>query len=251
MPESYPVNDQAPEERGLREVLLGILRPGRAQLAWAVALCLVGMAVVVQVQSNTAGDRYATMRRDDLIQLLDGLTEEAELLAAEVAELERTRDALQSGADAQQVAEQEAKRRADGLAILAGTIPATGPGVSIIISAPAGRISADLMLDAIQELRDAGAEVIEVNHSIRLVAQSWVDESGDGLVIDDKPVTLPITIVAIGEPHALAEGARFRGGLVSQVESSTVGGSVAIEEHDQVTITSLYTPQPLGHARPA
>ncbi len=128
MPESYPVNDRAPEERGLREVLLGILRPGRAQLARRWRSAPVGMAVVVQVRSNTAGDRYATMRRDDLIQLLDGLTEEAELLAAEVAELERTRDALQSGADAQQVAEQEAKRRADGLAILAGTIPATGPG---------------------------------------------------------------------------------------------------------------------------
>ncbi len=106
------------------------------------------------------------------------------------------------------------------------------------------------MLDAIRELRDAGAEVIEVNHSIRLVAQSWVDESGDGLVIDDKPVTLPITIVAIGEPHALAEGARFRGGLVSQVESSTVGGSVAIEEHDQVTIDKPVYPAALGSRPP-
>lgn len=251
MPDPARAAEQPTTTSGLRGLVVGLLRPGRAQIAWGLALCLVGFATVMQVQSNTAGDRYATMRRDDLIQLLDGLTEEAELLAAEVAELERTRDALQSGADAQEVAEQEARRRADGLAILAGTAPATGPGVSITISAPAGRISADLMLDAIQELRDAGAEVIEVNHSVRLVAQSWVDERDGGLVIDGQTVSLPITIVAIGDPHSLAEGARFRGGLVSQVESAAIGGSVAIEEHDEVTITSLYTSEPPSHARPA
>lgn len=231
--------------------VLRLLKPSRAQLAWAVALCLLSMGIVIQLQTNQAGDRYATMRRDDLIQLLDGLTQETERLAAEVAELERTREALQSGADAQQVAEAEAKRRADGLAILAGTALAAGPGVRITISAPAGRIKADLMLDAIQELRDAGAEVIEINDSIRLVAQSWVADTNSGLVIDDQTVALPIVIEAIGEPHALAEGARFRGGLIYQVESAKVGGSASVEELDRVEINSLYQSRAPRHAEPA
>lgn len=233
------------------ETVTNWLRPSRAQLAWAVALCLVALAVVVQVQSIQAGDRYASMRRDDLVQLLDGLTEESERLAAEVAELERTRDALQSGVDADEVARAEAQRRADGLAILAGTAAAVGPGVRITISAPEGRITADLMLDAVQELRDAGAEVIEVNDSIRLVAQSWVTESPQGLLIDDQLVSLPIVIEAIGDPHSLAEGARFRGGLVSQVESQQVGGSVAIEELEQVNVFSLHQPRAPRYAEPA
>lgn len=240
-----------PAGRSLGQLIRLLLVPSRAQLARGVALCLVAMAVVVQVQSSRTGDRYASMRRDDLVQLLDGLTQESERLAAEVAELERTRDALQSGADADQIARQEAQRRADGLAILSGTAPAVGPGVRITISAPAGRVSADLMLDAIQELRDAGAEVIEVNDSIRLVAQSWVSDSPNGLVIDDIAVDLPIVLEAIGDPHSLAEGARFRGGLVSQVESQKVGGSVVIEELDQVSITSLHTARAPRHAQPA
>jgi uncharacterized protein YlxW (UPF0749 family) len=235
----------------MREAVAKFLRPSRAQLAWGIALCLVALAVVIQVQSTQSRDRYATMRGDDLVQLLDGLTQESERLTGEVTELERTLEALRSGADADEIARQEAQRRADGLAILAGTVPAVGPGVRITISAPEGNITADLMLDAIQELRDAGAEVIEVNDSIRLVAQSWVTESPQGLLIDDQLVELPIVIEAIGDSHSLAEGARFRGGLVSQVESQKVAGSVAIEELPEVEITSLHQPRAPRYAQPA
>ncbi len=243
--------DSTAPQRSGRELLVALLKPSRAQLAWGLALMLVAMAVVVQLQSTQAGDRYAGMRRDDLVALLDGLTAETDRLQAEVTELERTRDALQSGADAQEVAQAEAQRRADGLAILAGTAPAVGPGIRVTISAPAGRISADLILDAVQELRDAGAEVIELNDSIRLVAQSWVAETSGGLVVDDQELTLPITIDAIGDSHSLAEGMRFRGGLVSQTESQQVGGSVVIDELDEVQITALYAPRVPQYARPA
>ena len=243
--------DSTALQRSGRELLVALLKPSRAQLAWGLALMLVAMAVVVQLQSTQAGDRYAGMRRDDLVALLDGLTAETDRLQAEVTELERTRDALQSGADAQEVAQAEAQRRADGLAILAGTAPAVGPGIRVTISAPAGRISADLILDAVQELRDAGAEVIELNDSIRLVAQSWVAETSGGLVVDDQELTLPITIDAIGDSHSLAEGMRFRGGLVSQIESQQVGGSVVIDELDEVQITALYAPRVPQYARPA
>ena len=235
----------------MREAVAKFLRPSRAQLAWGIALCLVALAVVIQVQSTQSRDRYATMRGDDLVQLLDGLTQESERLTGEVIELERTLEALRSGADADEIARQEAQRRADGLAILAGTVAAVGPGVRLTISAPEGNITADLMLDAIQELRDAGAEVIEVNDSIRLVAQSWVTESPQGLLIDDQLVELPIVIEAIGDSHSLAEGARFRGGLVSQVESQKVAGSVAIEELPEVEITSLHQPRAPRYAQPA
>ena len=94
---------ELPTNLPVRQRLLSLLRPSRGQIAWAVALCLVAMAVVMQIQSTRAGDRYAGMRRDDLVSLLDGLTQETDRLQAEIAELERTRDALQSGADASEI----------------------------------------------------------------------------------------------------------------------------------------------------
>lgn len=248
MPDPTPGQSQPrPIGAGTR----GHRRPTLGQAAVSVALCLVAMAIVIQVRSSSTNNRYSAMRRDDLVQLLDSLTQEQNRLEAEVNGLQQTRDALQSGADAQKVAEQEAQRRADGLAILAGTVPAAGPGVHIVLSAPPGRISADLLIDTIQELRDAGAEVIAVNGSIRLVAQSWVDDSSGTLVIDGRPVNLPIVIDAIGEPHALAEGMRFRGGVVSQVEGQKVGGSVSIDELSDVRITSVRAAATPVYARPA
>lgn len=241
MPESA-----APKPRDLGGAIAGWLRPNRKQLVWAVALCVVAAAIVIQVQSSAKDDQYAALRRDDLVT-----TTETDQLTAEVAELERTRDALASGADAEAVAAQEAQKRADTLGILAGTVAAVGPGVRITISAPPGALTTDIMLEAIQELRDAGAEVIEINDSIRLVAQSWVGQTQEGLVIDDQAVSLPITIDAIGDSHALTEGAKFRGGLVSQVESDRIGGSVDIEQLDEVEITSLATPRTPRYARPA
>ncbi|WIY84072.1 DUF881 domain-containing protein [Propionimicrobium sp. PCR01-08-3] len=235
-----------------RQTLLRWLRPSRAQLVWALALAVVVAAIVVQVRSTQASDRYAGMRRDDLVQLLDGLTQETDQLSGEVAELERTRDSLQSGVDAGEVAREQAQKRADTLAILAGTVPASGPGVRITISADAGSISASLLLDTIHELRDAGAEVIEINDAVRLVAQSWTGQNEQNiLIVDNQQIDLPIVIDAIGDAHALAESARFRGGLVSQVESDRVNGSVTIEELDTVEITSLAQVHDPQYAEPA
>jgi uncharacterized protein YlxW (UPF0749 family) len=38
-------------------------------------------------------------------------------------------------------------------------------------------------------MRDAGAEVIEVNNTIRIVGSSWFGSDANGLVIDGKPVS--------------------------------------------------------------
>ena len=72
-------------------------------------------------------------------------------------------------------------------------------------------------------MRDAGAEVIEVNNTIRVVASTWFGSDARGLVIDGKPVSRPITLEVIGEPHSLEEAARFRGGIVSEITGPRSG----------------------------
>lgn len=242
-----------PPKRGkptLANRLWALLRPSTAQLSLGVGLAMVAFAAISQFGTSTSQNHYDSMRRDDLIALLDTLTDETERLTNEVTELERTRDALQSGADAQEIAAAEAQQRQDSINILSGAVGATGPGIRVTISAPAGAIDADLILDAVQELRDSGAEVIEINDSIRLVAQSWMQMNNGTLVIDGQQVDLPITIDAIGDPQTLAEGTRFRGGLVSQIQAENIGGSVAIEESHEIMITALRTTSEPEFARP-
>lgn len=234
-----------------REMGRDFLKPNRAQLVLAAILLVCGFAVVVQVQSRGVEADYANLRRADLVQILDDLNAESRRLESELIELERTRQQLQSGADRQQVARAEAQRRLDVLSILAGTAPAKGAGVRITINDPGGKVTPELLLNALEELRDAGAEVMELNGTIRVVASTWVGSGPQGLIVDDQVVSRPIVVSAIGDPHALSEAARFRGGLVSEVQGDRVGGSVTIISDQQIVISSIYTPKALQFARPA
>lgn len=226
-------------------------RPGRGQFAIGVALFLTALIVVLTLRSQAAQPEFANVRQADLIQLLDNVTAETRRLEEEVNELERARTELLSGADRDQAAREEAERRLVQAEILAGTVPAVGPGVRIRINDPEGKVTAELLLDAIEELRDAGAEVIEINDSARLVMRSFLttDEQGritvDGIVIE-----APFVIEAIGEPATLEAGARFRGGLVSQVEGDRVAGSVTIDQTKALTISTTVTPPTNQFARP-
>ncbi len=232
--------------RRLRESLV---RPGRGQLIAAVILFVVGLGAVMQIRINTADDTYTTARREDLIQLLDGLGSESRRLESEIAELERTRTNLQSGADTQRVARQEAEKRVAELSILAGTVPAEGPGIRLRIADPSGRVDANVLLDAVEEMRDAGAEVIEVNDTIRIVGSTWFGGAANNLVIDGLPVSRPITIEVVGDPHSLEEAARFRGGIVSEITGA--GGQVQIDQQDRVVVESLHATTENQYAKPA
>ena len=228
-----------------------LMHPGRGQVLAAVILFVVGAAGAMQIRSNATDDTYASARREDLIQLLDGLSSESRRLEGEITQLEQTRSNLQSGADTQRVARQEAEKHLSELSILAGTAPAEGPGIRMRIADPKAAVDAGVLLDAVEEMRDAGAEVIEVNNTIRVVASTWFGSDARGLVIDGKPVTRPITMEVIGEPHSLEEAARFRGGIVSEITGPRIGGQVQIEQQNRVVIESLHAASENQYARPA
>ncbi len=228
-----------------------LFRPGRGQVIAAVILFVVGLGLVMQLRISNAENAYTNARREDLIQILDGLGAESRRLETEIAELEQTRTDLESGADRQEVARLETERRLAQLAILAGTAPATGPGIRLTITDPQGKVSGEVLLDAIEEMRDAGAEVIEINDSVRVVASSWFSSRDAALVVDDREVSRPITLEVIGDPHGLEEAASFRGGLVSEVTGPRIGGRVEIEQVSRLQIDSLHTAEENQYARPA
>lgn len=234
-----------------RELVRDFVKPGRAQVVFAAILLILGLGVAMQVRSQAQQTDYSTMRRADLVQLLDDLNSESRRLEAEIAQLEETKRQLQSGADSERVAREEAQRRLDVLAILGGTAPAQGSGIRVVIDDPNHKVTPELLLNTIEELRDAGAEVIAINQTVRVVASTWFASGRGGIVVDDQTITAPISIDVIGEPHALTEALRFSGGLVSEVQNSRVGGTVSIVSDPKVTIEAVVSP-PIGKfAKPA
>ena len=71
-----------------------LMHPGRGQILAAVILFVVGAAGAMQIRINATDDTYASARREDLIQLLDGLSSESRRLEGEITQLEQTRSNL-------------------------------------------------------------------------------------------------------------------------------------------------------------
>lgn len=234
-----------------RDLARDFFRPSRGQFVVGVALFLTALIVVMTLRSQANQPEFANVRQADLIQLLDNVTGETRRLEDQVRELELARTELLSGVDRDQAAREEAARRLEQAQIIAGTVPASGPGIRIQIDDPGAKVTAELLLDAIEELRDAGAEVIELNDSVRLVMNSFFGTDDRGAVTaDGHPLAAPFVIDAIGDPATLEAGARFRGGLVSEVEGDRVGGRVTIEQLQVVEITATVEVGEPQFARP-
>jgi uncharacterized protein YlxW (UPF0749 family) len=221
----------------------------RAQLAGAALLAILGFAATIQVQALRTDDEFSSANKPQLIQMLDGLQQRTRRLQTEIGELEAARAELVSGADRTRAAVDQAQARAETLGILAGTLQASGPGIRLTISDTRSAVTASLVLNTIEELRDAGAESIEINDRVRLVAGSYVLDSQGGILVDGRLIPPPYTIDAIGETGTLATAMQIPGGVIDEV--SQKGGQATVLKQSNIQIESLSRPAAPRHAQPA
>ncbi len=214
----------------------------------AVLCALLGFAVVLQVQRTAAGDNLETARPDDLVQILDGLQRREDDLNAEISELQATLAKLQRSGASSEEALAEAQRQAEALGVLTGTVPAAGPGVMMTIADPAGGVPPEVLLDALQELRNAGAEAFQVG-DVRIGVDSAFTGSAGAISVDGVPLTPPYKITAIGDPPTLAAAVAIPGGVFDNVRRS--GGTMDVTQSDRVVIDALREPRTPQFARPA
>jgi uncharacterized protein YlxW (UPF0749 family) len=211
----------------------------RAQILVGVLLAALGFATVVQVRLTHNDDDFAGQRRDDLIELLDSLSAASDRTRTQLETLQQTRDDLLSSSQRRQAAIDEANQRLEVLRILAGTVPAEGPGVTVTIDDPDSAITASTLLNGIEELRDAGAEAIEINDSVRVVASTSFTETDGVISADGVELRPPYVIDVIGSSHTLSEAVVFRGGLSDEV--AQLGGTTDVRQKDVVEVGSLHT----------
>lgn len=249
--EPTPPPDDAPraEPPSGRERLRGaLLRPSRGQVVVAVLLAVLGYAAVTQVRFTQVDDTYASLREQDLIALLKGLDTQSQRAESELARLERTRDDLRSDTGAREVALAQAEQQANALAIMAGLVPVTGPGIRITITETEGAVDVDSMVDMVQELRTAGAEAIAFNEEVRVVAQTSFEDAVGGISIDGQLVTSPYVVDVIGDPDTLAGAVDFPKGPRDQFEDQ--GATVEIDPRARVDVEAVVEPRRLEYADP-
>ncbi|MGW7367920.1 DUF881 domain-containing protein [Streptomyces sp. NPDC054841] len=229
-PQTAPPAEE-PQLTGRRRLVASLWPPRvtRAQLIVAVLLFVLGLGLAIQVRSNSDNSALRGARQEDLVRILDELDDRTTRLEDEKQRLEDQRTELETSSDQAEEARKQTLEKERQLGILAGTVAAEGPGITLTIDDGSGAVESDMLLDAIQELRAAGAEAIQVN-GVRLVADSYFSGGDGDIQVDGKKISAPYRFKVIGKPQDLEPALNIPGGVVQTLEKEQATATVTRSE---------------------
>ncbi|MCT2594047.1 DUF881 domain-containing protein [Streptomyces sp. N2-109] len=197
----------------------GLPRTTQAKLWLAVGLVLAALVVTVAAVQARVDAPTVAKEREELIDRVEEGTREAEALEARIEELRSTVARKQNEA-----LEKHGGDKGLLTALLSGATPTEGPGIKLVIDdakdtrgstgggprrssgfSDTGRLRDRDMQRVINGLWVAGAEAVTINDQ-RLTALSAIRAAGDAILVDNKPLAPPYTVLAVGEGRDLRSG---------------------------------------------
>lgn len=198
----------------------GLPRTLRSKLWLAAGLVVAALVVTLGAAEARVSAPVVAKEREELIDRINAETRAADTLESEVDALrhdvsERQRKAL----------EQHGGDQGELVALLSGATPVEGPGAKLVVDdakntdqggggpresssfADTGRVRDRDMQRVVNGLWEAGAEAIAINGQ-RLTALSAIRAAGDAILVDNRPLVPPYTVLAVGDGKNLA--AAFR-----------------------------------------
>ncbi|MET7795171.1 DUF881 domain-containing protein [Streptomyces decoyicus] len=232
-------------EAGVR----GLPRTLRAKLGLAAGLVLAAVVVTVGAAQARISAPTLAKERTELINRIQTGTGEADRQQQRV-------DALRD--DVSRMQREALKKhggdKAELLALLSGSSQATGPGVKLVVDdakgaasngggpressgfSDTGRVRDRDMQRVVNGLWASGAEAISVNGQ-RLTSLSAIRAAGDAILVDNKPLVPPYTVLAVGDGQRLSTA--FQGSADGQylhVLQENYGVRTRISAENEVTL---------------
>lgn len=200
-----------------------------------VLLCaLLGFSYAIQLNNKTSS--YETMSEEELTRLISETSTQVQNLQQRKTELTGQLDSLKAAANKQQEAQRIAKENEDTSGILSGRLPAQGKGVVITISQGSKeRIDAATMFQLLEELRNAGVEVMALDN-VRVVTSTYISDTKKGLECDGQALKTPYRVKAIGDPQNLQNAVNIAGGVGSRFKVK-FGAEVTVTPSESVDIS--------------
>src|SRR3954471_17502632 len=137
--------------------------PGVSLVMLAVAAGVGYLAVAQLGSTERFSQQLQAESEGDLTRILSDLTTTDAELRDQVGALKLQLQTLSTSSQQDEAATRAAEEQLNDLAVLAGTGPVMGTGIIVTVGDPEAAIQYDLMIDLVEELRDAGAEAIAVN----------------------------------------------------------------------------------------
>jgi uncharacterized protein YlxW (UPF0749 family) len=196
----------------------GLPKTLRAKLGLAAGLVLAALVVTVGAAQARVAAPVVAKEREELIDRIDRETAVADDLEESVDKLRdevstRQREALKSSSGSD---------RAELVGILSGATEVHGPGVKLVVNdakeatsggngdpretsgfSDTGRVRDRDMQRVVNGLWESGAEAISINGQ-RLTALSAIRAAGDAILVDNKPLVPPYTVLAVGDGKRLS-----------------------------------------------
>ncbi|MGX9923482.1 DUF881 domain-containing protein [Streptomyces sp. NPDC002248] len=223
---------------GRQRLVKGLWPPRvtRAQLIVALLLFVLGLGLAIQVRSHNDSSALRGARQEDLVRILDELDDRTQRLEDEKQSLEGQRTELENSSDQAEEARKQTVEKERQLGILAGTVAAQGPGITVTVDDPKHRVKADMLLDTIQELRAAGAEAMQIG-DVRVVASTYLTDEGKSVRIDGHKVEAPFRFKVIGKSQDLTPALSIPGGVVQTLEKEQA--TVVVQEEKKIVVDAL------------
>lgn len=184
----------------------------------AAGLVLAAIVVTLGAAQAQVSAPTEAKERQKLIDRIQTETRSADRLQQDVDSLRDTVSSEQQAALKQHGGDGDAR-----LELLAAATPVRGPGVKLIVDdareasqgstggpressgfADTGRVRDRDMQRVVNGLWASGAEAITVNGQ-RLTALSAIRAAGDAILVDNKPLAPPYTVLAIGDGKRLSK----------------------------------------------
>lgn len=229
----------------------GLPKTLRAKLGLAAGLVLAALVVTVGAAQARVAAPVVAKEREELIDRIDRETEAAD-------ELEDSVDQLRDDVSARQRAalrDSGGSDRAELVGILSGATEVTGPGVKLVVDdakeatsggdgdpretsgfSDTGRVRDRDMQRVVNGLWASGAEAVSINGQ-RLTALSAIRAAGDAILVDNKPLVPPYTVLAVGDGKRLST--RFQDsadGLYLHALQENYGIRTAISVEDDLRL---------------
>jgi uncharacterized protein YlxW (UPF0749 family) len=109
-------------------------------------------------------------------------------------------------------------------------------------------VSAATLLDTVEELRDAGAEAMQIG-DVRVVASTAFVDGDVGVRVDGTEVPRPYVLLVIGDPQTLSAALGIPGGVLEVLKQDGATGTVETQQTVSVSaVRAISAPQ---YAHPA
>jgi uncharacterized protein YlxW (UPF0749 family) len=196
----------------------GLPKTVRAKLGLAAGLVLAALVVTVGAAQARVAAPVVAKEREELIDRIDRETTAADKLESTVDKLRDDVSARQQKA----LKQSGGGDRADLVGILSGAVEVHGPGVRLVVDdakeattggdgdpretsgfSDTGRVRDRDMQRVVNGLWESGAEAVSINGQ-RLTALSAIRAAGEAILVDNKPLVPPYTVLAVGDGKNLS-----------------------------------------------